>query len=119
LKVLSFRLLLKYESQRMPTAVAKAAMMLKEARMMVEVLMDLAAENLSSLKNICCVVWFVAVWKTPVLDLLLLLKPPWVIHLLSSRDSSHPTPPATSPANGDIWVVGSACGRRLAMAKKP
>ncbi len=31
-------------------------MMLKEARMIVEVLMDLAAENFSSLKNICWVV---------------------------------------------------------------
>lgn len=77
-------------------AVARAATMLKEARMMVEVLMDLAAENLSSLKNICFV-RPVAGWKKSSLDRLKLF---WGIHLVSSRDSSHPTPQPT----GGIWL---------------
>lgn len=84
----------------MPSAVAKAAMALKQAKMRIEVLIDLAAENLKSLKNIWLVVRLVADWKNPFLDLL--LKPPNGIHLVSSsRDSNHPAPPST-PANGDI-----------------
>ena len=37
----------------MPKAVANAAITLKTARIIVEVLIDFAAENLRSLKNIC------------------------------------------------------------------
>lgn len=111
---LSFLFFLKYESHRMPTAVAKAAMMLKAARTMVEVLMDLAAENFSSLKNCCwvavTVVRLVSVWKLVVVGV---LKLPCIAQLVSSRDSNHP-----APANGDIGLIRRAA-TRLAMATKP
>lgn len=77
--------------------------MLKEARIMAEVLMDLTGENLNSLKNIRWLAnW---VWLKAFLDLLKL--PCWFMNpVLSSRDSNHPTPPAT-PAYGygDIGLV--------------
>jgi len=117
LNFLSFLFFLKYESHKIPTAVAKAAMMLKEARMMVEVLIDRAAENFNSLKNICwvgVVVRLVADWKRPFLDLLKLLCG---IQFVSSRDSNHPTAPAI-PVNGDIGLIRRAAAR-LAMAMKP
>lgn len=53
LKLLSFRLLLKYASHMIPTAVAKAAMMLREARTMVDVLIDRTAFHLNWLMNNC------------------------------------------------------------------
>lgn len=84
---------------------------------MVEVLMERAAENFSSLKNICwvgLVVRLVAVWKMPFLDL---LKLPCGIQFVSSRDSNHPTAPAI-PANGDIGLIRRAAAR-LVMAMKP
>jgi hypothetical protein len=119
LKCLSFLFFLKYESHKMLRAVAKAAMMLNEARMMAEVLMDLAAENARSLKNICRVgevLWLLAAWKRPFLDL---LKLPCGIHFVSSssRDSNHAMPPAI-PAYGDIGLIRRAAAR-LAMAMKP
>lgn len=114
LKFLSFLFFRKYESHRIPSAVAKAAIMLKEARMMAEVLIDLTGENLKSLKNICWV-RLLAAWKMPFLDL---LKLPCSIHLVSSsRDSNHPTPPAI-PAYGDIGLFRRASAR-LAVATKP
>jgi hypothetical protein len=111
---LSFLFVLKYPSHKMPTAVAKAAMMLKEARMMAEVRIDLAEENLNSLKNICWVlVLLVAAWKRPFPDP---LKFPCGVHfMLSSRDSNHATPPANT-VYGDIGLIRRAAAR-VAMAK--
>jgi hypothetical protein len=111
---LSFLFLLKYPSHKMPTAVAKAAMMLKEARMMAEVRIDLAEENLNSLRNICWVlVLLVAAWKRPFPDP---LKFPCGVHFMSSsRDSNHATPPA-NPVYGDIGLIRRAAAR-VAMAK--
>ena len=109
---LSFLFFLKYESHRMPRAVAKAAIMLKEARTMVEVLMDLAAENFNSLRNCCwvLVVLLLSVWKLVVVGV---MKLPCMAQLVSSRDCIHP-----APANGDIGLIRRAA-TRLAMATKP
>ena len=115
LKLLSFLFFRKYDSHKIPRAVAKAAMMLKEARMMAEVLIDLAGENFSSLKNIRWLAnW---VWLKAFLDLLKL--PCGMNPVLSSRDSNHPTPPATPVCGyGDIGLIRWAA-TRLAMAMKP
>lgn len=85
--------------------------------MMAEVLMDLAAENFSSLKNIR----WLANWVElkAVLDLLKL--PCGMNPVLSSRDSNHPAPPATPVYGyGDIVLLRRAATRlALAMAMKP
>ena len=53
-----------------PTAVAKAAIILKTAKMMVEVLIDLAADSVNPLRGN---VWFafVADWNIPFPDTLI------------------------------------------------
>lgn len=103
LKFLSLLLFLKYATEMIPITVENAARMLSDARIIVDILIDLAPENLNSSRSFCwATVRLFVVWK-------LLLKP-----VLSSRDSNHPTPPAI-PEYGNIGVFGRAAAR-LAMA---
>ena len=95
----------------MPTAVAKAATVLKVASIIVDVRIDLAAANRNSFM-IMFVVVLVADWNSPF------PFPPvtlvFGVQLVSPRDSNHPTPPSTC-CNGDIGLVVETAAK-LAMA---
>ncbi len=83
-------------------AVAKAATVLKVAKMIVEVLIDFAAANLNSFIIICWVaVWLAADWNSPFPDTLIF---PCGLKFMSARDSNQPRPP---PNSGDIGPDGS------------
>lgn len=76
--------------------------MLKVARMMVEVRIDLAAAKRNSLNSICWVAdWLAADWNRPFPDTLIFLcGPP---KFTSARDSNHPPRPPSS--SGDMRLV--------------